>query len=387
MGEAATDRSGRARVAAEFAPFVPVQTGPSPRARCADPRAPGVGSPPHAGPALGSSDGTPHPATGDTSTATAAGSLLAGRYRLGTRVAPTPPPERSSGGRKTPCCAATSPPPCCAVSARDRSRRRRGAGRAEEIIARALRSGSFEHPAAHGCWTCSPPAPPVCRTGCSAPPSRSGCPGAASPRPSRTGSQAARGGPRAATAGGRRRSRAPARARAGLRPPPAGAGHPRGPHADGLRLAPTRAHPRRRRPRARRGAVHPAHRPVALSPSDAARAGLARRSAPPAARPSRRRRPPRRARRARDAGRRHPRGERHAPGPHRGRRAHRRGRGRGRGGPRRAVPARARRRAPGARRRLAAARCAAKQPDPRRRRKLASGWRGWACACSGSPGT
>src|SRR5439155_353708 len=41
---------------------------------------------PHAGPSLGSSDGAPHPATGDTSTATAAGSLLAGRYRLGTRV-------------------------------------------------------------------------------------------------------------------------------------------------------------------------------------------------------------------------------------------------------------------------------------------------------------
>src|SRR4051812_50216893 len=52
------------------------------------PTHPGAGPPPHAGPSLASSDGGPHPATGDTSTATAAGSLLAGRYRLGTRVGP-----------------------------------------------------------------------------------------------------------------------------------------------------------------------------------------------------------------------------------------------------------------------------------------------------------
>src|SRR3954454_18138931 len=111
------------------------------------PTHPGAGPPPHAGPSLASSDGGPHPATGDTSTATAAGSLLAGRYRLRTRVG-SDAAARAEFWRAEDTVlrrdvAATVLRRFAPGTDPDDDG---GAARAEEIIAKALRSGSFEHP-------------------------------------------------------------------------------------------------------------------------------------------------------------------------------------------------------------------------------------------------
>ncbi len=112
------------RVAAGLAPFVPAQSGAS-----------------------NGRDGAGRPGPADTSTATAAGSLLAGRYRLGTRVG-----SDAAAGAEFWRAEDT-------VLRRDVAAtvlRRFGSGtdpdddggaaRAGEIISKALRSGSFEHP-------------------------------------------------------------------------------------------------------------------------------------------------------------------------------------------------------------------------------------------------
>ena len=177
----------------------------------------------------------------------------------------TPPQGPSSGAPKTPCCAATSPPPCCAASARAPTpTTTAGAARAEEIIAKALRSGSFEHPGCARLLDVLAPGAPGLPDGVLGAAVAEWVPGP-QPRRRRRGrhAQAPRRGPRPAAAGGRRGGRAPARPRAGLRPPPAGPAHPRRPPADGLRAAAPRADPGRRRPRSGRGALHAAHRAVA----------------------------------------------------------------------------------------------------------------------------
>ncbi len=112
------------RLAAELAPFVPAQVGPP-----------------------NGHDGAARPAAADTSTATAAGSLLAGRYRLGTRVG-----SDAAAGAEFWRAEDT-------VLRRDVAAtvlRRFGSGtdpdddggiaHAKEIISKALRAGSFEHP-------------------------------------------------------------------------------------------------------------------------------------------------------------------------------------------------------------------------------------------------
>lgn len=122
------------RVATELATFVPVQVSPPPTGPV--PSAPSNGQ-----------DRTPPATADDTPTATAAGSLLAGRYRLGTRVG-----SDAAAGAEFWRAEDT-------VLRRDVAATvlRRfgpgtdpdddgGAARAEEIIAKALRSGSFEHP-------------------------------------------------------------------------------------------------------------------------------------------------------------------------------------------------------------------------------------------------
>lgn len=148
------------RLTAELAPFVPAQTPPlkdsvplqdsvlqDPVLRDPVPKGPAPRSTPHASAQVSSSDGAPHPTAGDTPTSTAAGSLLAGRYRLGTRVG-----SDAAAGAEFWRAEDT-------VLRRDVAAtvlRRFGSGtdpdddggaaRAEEIIAKALRSGSFEHP-------------------------------------------------------------------------------------------------------------------------------------------------------------------------------------------------------------------------------------------------
>jgi hypothetical protein len=145
------------RLTAEFAPFVPSQTGAPPSS---PPPGATLSSPPLQNPAPPTSaserpapaappgpEGAPRPVPGDTSTATAAGSLLAGRYRLRTRVG-----SDAAAGAEFWRAEDT-------VLRRDVAATvlRRfgpgtdpdddgGAARAEEIIAKALRSGSFEHP-------------------------------------------------------------------------------------------------------------------------------------------------------------------------------------------------------------------------------------------------
>ena len=155
-----------------------------------------------------------------------------------------------------------------------------GTARAGEMLVRALRTGSFEHP---GC----------ARLLDVLAPGASGVPddvlGAAVTEwvPGRSLAEAVADGlikpfaaARAVAPARRgRRGGPPARARAGLRPPAARAHHPGGPRADVLRPAATRPAARRRRPRPRRRPLRPAHR----------RAGRCRSPTPPvraSARPS-----------------------------------------------------------------------------------------------------
>ena len=114
---------------------------------------------------------------------TAAGALLVGRYRLGTRVG-----SDTAAGVEFWRAEDTVLRRDVAVTLL----RGFGAGSESdddasepprrEMIARALRSGSFEHRAAPGSWTCSRPARRSAGRTCWAPPSPSGCRAAASPR-------------------------------------------------------------------------------------------------------------------------------------------------------------------------------------------------------------
>ena len=294
-------------------------------------------------------------------TSTAAGSLLAGRYRLGTRVGS----DAAAGAEFWRAEDTVLRRDVAATVLRrfgpgDGPGRRRGQPPAPRRSSRG-RCGraASSTPAARGCWTCSPPAPPACPTACSAPPSPSGCPAGASPRPSRTGCSS-----RSPRPGRCSRWRPPPRRRTGTgscwaatipsgcgvnpdgrlqlgfalpRPELTPADDVRGLGAVALRAAhgavAALAVGRRPRRARRRPSAAPAARPLAPSAVRPACRSSWRRWSSASSAPI--------GRRAR---------------AHRRRRAQRRRRGRGRGGPRGAVPARARRRAAGARRRLAAAR-------------------------------
>lgn len=152
------------RLAADLPPFVPAQTG-----------AATAGALP--------ADAAAPPAV------TAAGSLLAGRYRLGTRVG-----SDAAAGAEFWQAEDT-------ILRRDVAATvlRRfgpgtdpdddgGAARAEEIIVKALRSGSFEHPGCARLLDVLAPGAPGLPDGVLGAAVAEWVPDAASPRPSRTGS-------------------------------------------------------------------------------------------------------------------------------------------------------------------------------------------------------
>ena len=224
-------------------PFVPAQSSPA---------QPGPTQP---GPAANS----------DGHAETTAGSLLAGRYRLGIRVG-----SDAAAGAEFWRAEDTVLRRDVAATVLRRLRpghgpgRRRGSGPRPGDHRAGAAVGQLRAPRLRAAARrARPRRPGPARRGAGRRRRRVG----ARPQPGRRRrgrhAQAPRRGARPAAAGGGGRGGTPARPRAGLRPPPADPAEPRRPPADGLRAAAPGADPGRRRARSGRGPLHAAHRALA----------------------------------------------------------------------------------------------------------------------------